>query len=78
MSDISAKQVLVCQNRTCRKQGSAEVLAALKAASVSNVTVEGTGCFGQCGRGPMVIVLPKEVGYNRVHPDEVSTILNEL
>lgn len=77
MSDRSAKQVLVCQNRTCRKQGSAEVLAAFQAASVADVTVKGTGCFGQCGKGPMVIILPEEVWYDWVHPDEVSTIVEQ-
>ncbi len=80
-SDRSPKQILVCQNRTCRKQGSAEVLAAFRELSVDSATgetpvlrVEGTGCLGRCGNGPMVLVLPDEVWYSRVAVDEVPLI----
>ncbi|WP_413162972.1 (2Fe-2S) ferredoxin domain-containing protein [Capilliphycus salinus ALCB114379] len=75
MARLSSKKVLVCQNRTCRKQGSVQVLAAFKAESILDVTIEATGCLGQCGNGPMVIILPEEIWYDRVQPDEVPTII---
>ena len=75
MVRLSSKKVLVCQNRTCRKQGSPQVLAAFQAEPIPDVIIEATGCLGQCGNGPMVIILPEEVWYDRVQPDEVPLIV---
>lgn len=69
------KCVRVCQNRTCRKQGSAKVLAAFQSRPVTGVTVEGSSCLGQCGNGPMVIVSPEQVWYCRVQSGEVPAII---
>ncbi|MDY6805816.1 MAG: (2Fe-2S) ferredoxin domain-containing protein [Cyanobacteriota bacterium] len=81
-SDRSLERLLVCQNRTCRKQGSAEVLAAFRDSSADNATgetpavpVEGSACLGQCGNGPMVLVLPEEVWYCGVRVEEVPVIV---
>lgn len=70
-----SRKVLVCQNRTCRKQGSQKVLEAFEKASVSDVSVEGCSCLGQCGNGPMVLVLPEQVWYWRVRPQEVPAVV---
>ena len=67
--------VLVCQNRTCRKQGAEKVLAAFETHSVVGVKVVGSSCLGQCGMGPMVRVIPDEVWYCRVRPDEVPVLV---
>lgn len=72
---MTSRKVLVCQNRTCRKQGSQGVLEALKKANVSEVSVEECGCLGQCGSGPMVLILPEQVWYWRVHPQEVPAVV---
>jgi (2Fe-2S) ferredoxin len=58
----SARRLLVCQNRGCRKQGSAEVLAAFER-------------LGQCGSGPMVLVMPDRIWYSAVHPTEVPSVV---
>jgi (2Fe-2S) ferredoxin len=71
----SPKTVLVCQNRTCRKQGSSKVLAAFQAHSVPGVAVVGCSCLGQCGNGPMVQICPDEIWYSNVHPDEVPAVV---
>jgi (2Fe-2S) ferredoxin len=71
------KTIHVCQNRTCRKQGAKEVLAAFEMLPVSGVTVKGSGCLGQCGNGPMVLVLPDMVWYSRVHPREVPLVVEQ-
>ncbi|MEG3923269.1 (2Fe-2S) ferredoxin domain-containing protein [Microcoleus sp. D3_18a_C4] len=73
----SSRQVLVCQNRTCRKQNSAKVLAAFQQLSPSEVEVVASSCLGQCGNGPMVLVLPEEVWYNGVCPEEVAAITEQ-
>lgn len=72
---MAARSVQVCQNRTCRRQGAAAVLAAFQTQMVPGVQVEGCGCLGQCGNGPMVFVIPDQVWYSRVHSAEVPTIV---
>ena len=69
--------VKVCQHRTCRKQGAKEVLAALHDLPIPNVTVTSSGCLGQCGNGPMVLVLPEMVWYCRVLPQEVPRLVEQ-
>ncbi|MFN6536309.1 MAG: (2Fe-2S) ferredoxin domain-containing protein [Nostoc sp. EkiNYC01] len=69
--------VRVCQNRTCRKQGAAKVLAAFTALAIPGVTVTASSCLGQCGNGPMVLVLPDVVWYCGVRPDEVSLLVEQ-
>lgn len=69
--------LLVCQNRTCRQQGSAKVLAAFQSFDIPNIGVEKSGCLGQCGKGPMVLVLPEEVWYSHVRPDQVSAVVEQ-
>jgi (2Fe-2S) ferredoxin len=67
--------ILVCQNRTCRKQGAADVLAAFRELDRSDIGFEGCGCLGNCGNGPMALVLPARIWYYRVHPRDVPTIV---
>lgn len=69
------RQVLVCQNRSCRKQGAAAVLATFQQLAVTDVTVIASGCLGQCGNGPMVLVTPDQIWYSDVHPQEVSAVV---
>ena len=71
----SAKTVLVCQSNACRKQGAAKVLAAFQAHPVVGVSAIASRCLGQCGNGPMVLILPEEVWYSGVHPDEVPALV---
>lgn len=71
----SSKCVLVCQNRTCRKQGAAAVLASFESRVANDVTVTGSSCLGQCGNGPMVLVTPDEVWYCGVRPEEVPVVV---
>ncbi len=71
------RRLLVCQNRTCRKQGSAKILAAFQTFDMPNITVEKSGCLGKCGSGPMVLVLPEEVWYSYVQPQNISVIMEQ-
>ncbi|MGE5660169.1 MAG: (2Fe-2S) ferredoxin domain-containing protein [Actinomycetota bacterium] len=79
MAEISevSRRVLICQNRTCRKQGAAKVLAAFQASPVLGVTVESSGCLGQCGNGPMVLVMPEAIWYSHIRPEEVPAIIHQ-
>lgn len=71
------KFVRVCQNRTCRKQGAKSVLTAFEALPVAGVTVAASNCLGQCGSGPMVLVLPDFVWYSGVQPKEVPLLVEQ-
>jgi uncharacterized protein (DUF952 family)/(2Fe-2S) ferredoxin len=66
--------VLICQHLTCRKQGAAKVLAAFRNLNTPNVTYEGCGCLGNCGNGPMVLILPARIWYYLVQPHDVPKI----
>jgi (2Fe-2S) ferredoxin len=74
----TSKVILVCQNRTCRRQGSAKVLAAFQAyKKIADFTVEPTGCLGKCGNGPMVVVLPEQTWYSHVDPESIPKLSQE-
>jgi (2Fe-2S) ferredoxin len=72
----ACQSIRICQHNSCRKSGSAKVKAAFEANPVEGVEVMGCGCFGQCGNGPMMLVLPEQVWYSQVHPDEVGEIID--
>ncbi|NJP09038.1 MAG: (2Fe-2S) ferredoxin domain-containing protein [Leptolyngbyaceae cyanobacterium RU_5_1] len=72
---VLTKYVFVCQNRTCLKQGAIAVLAGFEAKATSAFVVIGSGCLGQCGNGPMVRILPDDVWYWRVRPEEVLAVV---
>lgn len=69
--------ILVCQHRSCLKNGSAEVLAAFQEAETPDMTVESSGCMGQCNTGPTVRILPDEIWYWRVNPSDVPAIIEQ-
>jgi len=74
-SEIATEYVLICQNRTCLKQGAAQVLAAFQALPVSAYKILGTACLGHCGNGPMVYVSDQHIWYGQVQPEEVPAIV---
>lgn len=75
VSEASHRRVLVCQHYSCRKQGSAKVLAAFQAHPIAGIEVVGSNCLGQCGNGPMVLIAPDQVWYSQVYPDEVPAVV---
>ncbi len=78
MTTISNHQsIRICQNRTCRQQGAAKVLAAFKELSISGITIIASGCLGKCGNGPMVLVLPDAVWYSGVLPSQVPLVVGK-
>lgn len=71
------RTVLVCQNTTCSQQGSAKVLTALQSQAPASVTVKRSGCLGECGSGPMVLVMPEETWYCCVRSQDVPGIVSQ-
>ena len=72
---MTPEKVLICQNRTCKKQGADKVLAAFQASPVPGVTVVASSCLRHCGSGPMVLVEPGDIWYCGVRPEEVATVV---
>jgi (2Fe-2S) ferredoxin len=73
------KHILVCQHLTCRKQGAAKVLAALKSTVIPDgISYAGCSCLGQCGNGPNALILPDRIWYYRVTVDDIPTIIARL
>lgn len=77
------KHVFVCTGgKTCTSQDSAATFdflkGALREAGVAQrVRVNQSGCMGQCGHGPMVVVYPENVWYNGVDVPAAQRILTE-
>ena len=77
------RHVFVCTSgKTCPTQDSKAVFAAIRTAVVDagikgHVRVNHSGCLGQCGHGPMVVVYPDDVWYNKVQPSDATQIVSE-
>jgi NADH:ubiquinone oxidoreductase subunit E len=76
-----SQTVLICQHRACRKAGAAAVLAAFEASlhpiDLSQpIAIHPVRCLGQCGNGPMVLILPDQIWYDHVRPDEVPNLID--
>lgn len=71
----SFRRVLICQSQACRKGGSVKVFSRFQAHPVADVAIEPVGCLGQCGNGPMVLILPEQAWYGAVQPDEVPALV---
>ncbi|NEQ45190.1 MAG: (2Fe-2S) ferredoxin domain-containing protein [Leptolyngbya sp. SIOISBB] len=67
--------VSVCQHRSCSRSGSEEVLKAFQRHQSATLMVSGCECQGQCGSGPTVRVMPEDIWYCRVQPEDVDTIV---
>lgn len=77
-TQVPATQVMVCQHDSCRRNGSAAVLAALQAAELpEGVEVVPCDCLGQCSVGPSVRVVPEETWYCRLQPEDVPRLVAE-
>lgn len=58
----SAYEIRVCTNKTCKTQGSRQILQFGTDLSHPLVRVEPCGCLGSCGKGPNVVIIPLETG----------------
>ena len=69
--------IQVCQYRSCQRFDASEVLAALKQHASPELMVAASSCLGQCGSGPTVRVVPDNVWYCRVRPDDIPDIIEQ-
>lgn len=71
------RTIRVCQNTTCRKQGSAKVLTEFQKHAPTELTVEASSCLGHCGSGPNVLILPENEWCLNVQPKAVKELLRQ-
>ena len=75
------RHVFVCTSgETCPTQGDTErfvkiLRAGAQKAGRSDVRINKSGCFSQCGHGPMIVVYPEDVWYAGVHESDLDEIL---
>ena len=80
--DPSKACVTVCGGTGCRAWGGEEVRLAFieeirKQGLEGKVDVMRTGCHGFCERGPVVVILPKEIFYQQVGLGDVPEIVSK-
>jgi len=74
--------VIICGGTGCLALAAAEVISAFNQeveaqGLVSKVDIRVTGCPGFCERGPLVVVEPENIFYQRVKPSDVAEIVSE-
>ncbi|MEL6223672.1 MAG: (2Fe-2S) ferredoxin domain-containing protein [Cyanobacteria bacterium J06627_8] len=76
---VQRRCVLVCQGRSCQRNGACAVLDTLRSSTseMASVFVTECECTGQCSSGPTVRVMPDQTWYCRVKPDDVLAIIDE-
>ena len=80
--DSKKKDILCCGGTGCHASNSAEMMQnlrdAIKAAGLEDdVKVVQTGCFGFCAQGPIVKVMPDNVFYVQVKPEDAKEIVEK-
>ena len=75
--DSDFRTILVCQGHTCNLSNSVQVLVAFQVNSPPDIKIVGCGCLGQCGNGPMVLILPEQTWYSGVSCEAVTMILEQ-
>lgn len=76
-SKLQRRCVLVCQYRSCGRNGAAHVLAEFQAAVPAGVFAMESDCMGQCASGVTVRILPEGTWYCRIKPEHVPTIVEQ-
>jgi NADH:ubiquinone oxidoreductase subunit F (NADH-binding)/(2Fe-2S) ferredoxin/Pyruvate/2-oxoacid:ferredoxin oxidoreductase delta subunit len=82
-SDPSRQMIAICSTTGCAASGAAAVSAALrdelaKRGLEGDVALKETGCHGFCERGPIVVVYPKKIFYQRVKAEDAGEIVAAL
>ncbi len=80
--DLNRPCVRVCLGTGCRARGSLEVIEAFrneikKQGLNIEIGAKQTGCHGFCERGPVIVVQPEEIFYQRVKPRDVPEIASK-
>jgi NADH-quinone oxidoreductase subunit F len=78
--DPERKAIAVCAGTGCVAYGSVKLTEAFQAAVDErglDVEIRATGCHGFCERGPLVVVYPQKIFYQRVQVKDVADVLDK-
>lgn len=81
--EVFKRHVFVCTTgKTCPTEGGVDVCDALRKEIVERglkkqIRINKSGCFDQCGNGPMIVVYPEGVWYSHVKVEDVKEIVEE-
>jgi len=80
--DTSRTCISVCGGTACRASGAEAVVDAFideieRRELQVQVELKETGCHGFCERGPLVVIEPRKIFYQRVTPEDVGEIIGE-
>lgn len=75
-----SREILVCGGTGCLSSKSEQIIKNLESAVLfhgleKEVIVKKTGCFGFCEKGPIVKILPENILYIEVTPEDTSEII---
>ena len=67
----------------CHQKGALAIIAAFNDEIADRelsgeVMLSSTGCFGLCAMGPVVMIYPQQVWYQKVTAEDVEEIMNAL
>jgi NADP-reducing hydrogenase subunit HndC len=76
------KYILICGAKECLDKKGNEIYENINKELIANglkeeIQVVRTGCFGFCDQGPVVKILPDEVLYAHVKPEDAAAIVSE-
>lgn len=80
-SNTADKMVLVCCGTGCQANGSMNVYHAFQDKLTNNKDIQletytkATGCNGWCEKGPLVKIMPDDITYLHVKPEDVEEII---
>ena len=80
--DTTKPCITVCSGTGCHAFGCQKVSKAFREEIERHnlqekVDLKNTGCHGFCERGPLVVIRPQDIFYQRVSPDDASEIISE-
>ncbi len=80
--DPKQPSITVCGGTGCHASGCHQVIDAFKKAledhsKGNGINLRVTGCHGFCERGPLVVIYPQKILYQRVKPEDAQAVLEE-
>ena len=71
-----SRLLVICNPKTCSKNGSRELLKFIKQKQIKGLTVKTQYCFGKCGNGCVVFYVTEQQFYFYVNQNDLLTIIN--
>ncbi|WP_367898887.1 CbiX/SirB N-terminal domain-containing protein [Leptospira sp. WS58.C1] len=76
------KHIFVCENIDCASKGSSALVARMRSILKSNdrhldFKISRSSCMGRCGEGPVVVVYPDGVWYQKVSVEDAEDLVSE-